>query len=49
VSNFINILKMDGLSEAVSVLITAAVGAVILYFEKLKLKREIEAGTYFKK
>ena len=39
----------NGLSEAISVIITAAVGAVIRYFERRKFKREIEAGKYFKK
>lgn len=39
----------NGVSEALSVIITATVGAVIRYFERRKLKREIEAGTYFKK
>lgn len=39
----------NGVSEAITVLITAAVGAVIRYFEKRRLKRAYQAGQYFKK
>jgi fluoride ion exporter CrcB/FEX len=40
---------MENINEALAVLITATVGAIIRYFEKRKMKREYEAGEHFKK
>lgn len=40
---------MEGLNEAISVLITAAVAAVIRYFEKRKIQRDQNASEHFRK
>ena len=40
---------MEGLNEAISVIITAAVAAVIRYFEKRKMQRENNASEHFRK
>lgn len=40
---------MENISEAIAVIVTATIGAIIRYFEKKKLKRDYEAGEHFKK
>jgi hypothetical protein len=40
---------MEGLNEAISVIITAAVAAVIRYFEKRKIQRDQNASEHFRK
>ena len=40
---------MEGLNEAISVIITAAVAAIIRYFEKRKIQRDQNASEHFRK
>ena len=40
---------MEGLNEAISVIITAAVAAIIRYFEKRKIQRGQNASEHFRK
>ena len=40
---------MEGLNEAISVIITAAIAAIIRYFEKRKIQRDQNASEHFRR
>ena len=42
-------METPGLNEAITALVTAAIAAVVRYFEKRKMQRDADTTNHFKK